>query len=141
MNPNLWTPTYIKKKPLSSPSCGAMKKFFSLIPLNKKPETLRKEHPGNPVFPHPPGKQRDLLPQIFPLPFANAQQLPVENHPNGLPLGSAAFRPLITRGSAFSIQRILLHRDPNLCKRKIAKMKIFGRNISCSILLSRRPEL
>ena len=45
MNPSLWTPTYIKRKLLSSPSCGAIENFFPVTRPNKKPETLRNEHP------------------------------------------------------------------------------------------------
>ena len=36
MNPSLWTPTYIKKKLLSSPSCGAIEKSFSGNPSRQK---------------------------------------------------------------------------------------------------------
>ena len=141
MNPSLWTPTYIKKKLLSSPSCGTMKKTFSVTHPDKKPETRCKEHPGESGFSAAARQEERFAPANFSLPFVGARQLPAGNHPNGLPLGSAAFRPLPTQGPALYIQRFILHMGPNLCKRKIAKKKIFGRDISCSILLSRRLEL
>jgi hypothetical protein len=141
MNPSLWTPTYIKKKLLSSPSCGAMEKIFSANPSQQKTgDPMQRTLWGIRFFRSRPAGG-GVCSRKSSLPFANARQLPGGNHPNGIPLGSAALRPPSTQGPALSIQKLLLHMGPNHCKRKIAKMKIFGREVTCSILLSRRLEL
>jgi hypothetical protein len=55
INPSLWTPTYIKKELLSSPSCGGRKKISPqfIAPKNRRPSA--KNNHGNPVVPEPPG--------------------------------------------------------------------------------------
>jgi hypothetical protein len=140
MNPSLWTPTYIKRKPLSSPSCGARGKKISGIHLNKKSETLRQEQPWESDFSAAPRQSAGPAPVNPP----TVRREPRTN--GGEPLRwffprPAAFRSPILQGAPSSVQRLLLHSGLNLCKGKIEKMIFLGRDISCSILLSRRLEL
>jgi hypothetical protein len=61
MDPNLY-----KKKTAVKPFLRRNEKIFSVIPLNKKPETLRKEHPGESGFSAAARQAEGFAPANFP---------------------------------------------------------------------------
>ena len=97
MNPSLWTPTYIKKEPLSSPSWGGGGKNFRTVLPNKKPETLREEHPWESGFSF---ASRRSVPSAPPKFFGGSPGPGGLSGQTGSPRrsGSSALRPLNLQG-------------------------------------------
>jgi hypothetical protein len=119
MDPNLY-----KKRTAVKPFLRGQEKNLPAIHRPKKPETLREEQPWESGCSGAARRSSELAP-ANPSAVRRDPVIDAETPPRRVFPGDAAFRPPIIQGLVSFVQRLLLHRGPNLCKRKNRENEIF----------------